>query len=189
MNRLIRSTASAVALVTLLLLAACDDPVMDAARAANFHDGRAAFVSEVERPEDARRRDLLLRVNFSGEFSTVAQSAIVLALPALYQGDRKFVWFRPPGKFPQGTMQRCGTYPSTTGGPPVVECVHSSLYVEGVFKIWPDKGGAIRPYRTRDEAMRILMRALAKEEGKTDVFYCGRAGNSCALVELPKPAK
>lgn len=188
MKWLIRATASAGAMLTLLLLAACDDPGMDAARAANFHDGRAVFVSEGERPRDARRRDLLLRANFTGDFSKAAQSAIVLALPALYQGERKFVWFRPASRFSEGNMKRCRNYPSTTGGPPVVECVHSSLYIEGVFKIWPDRGGAIRPYRTRAEAMQILVRALEKEE-KIEIFYCGRAVNSCAPVELPKPVK
>lgn len=188
MNRLIQATAPAVTLLALLLLAACDDPVMDAARAANFHDGRAVFVSEVERPRDAKRRDLLLRANFTGDIHKAVQSAIVLALPALYQGERVFEWFRLPDRYSQGNMERCSRYPSTTGGPPVTECNHSSFYVEGIYKIWPDKGGAVRPYRTRAEAMRFLMKVLAKE-GAIDVFYCGRAVNSCSPVDLPKLEK
>jgi len=175
-------------MVALLLLAACDDPVMDAARAADFHDGRAVFVSEVERPEDAKRRDLRLQANFSGNISASTQLAIMRTLPAVYRGQRDFVWFRPPGRIAQGNMQRCGRYPSTTGGPPVIECRHSSLFIEGVFKIWPDGGNPIRPYRTRAEAMDSLSKIMAKEP-KIDVFYCGRAANSCAEVVVAKPAE
>ncbi len=186
MKRSIRATAAFAAMATMMLLAACDDPVMDAARAADFHDGRAVFVSEVDRPEDAARRDLLLQANFSGDISPSIQLDIMRNLPAVYQGQRAFTWFRPPGRISQGNMQRCGRYPSTTGGPPIVECRHSSLFIQGVFKIWPDKGAPVRPYRTRAEAMQILARTLAKETG-IDVFYCGRAANSCALVVMPKP--
>ncbi|MDF1721828.1 MAG: hypothetical protein P1U65_14245 [Minwuia sp.] len=68
----------------------------------------------------------------------------------------------------------------------MIECKASTRVMKGVFKIWPDKGAAVRPYRTRAEAIRSLVQSLARE-AMIEVFYCGRAANSCALIELPKP--
>lgn len=81
--RILRAWLVAMPLAGLLLLTACDDPVMDATLAADFHDSPAAFISEVVRPSDAKRRDLTLRVNFSQEVSGKMVLAVMRALPAL----------------------------------------------------------------------------------------------------------
>lgn len=182
--RTLRTWQAAIPLAGLLLLAACDDPVMDATLAADFHDGPAAFISEVVRPSDAKRRDLTLRVNFSQDVSGKMVLAVMRALPALYQGERPFEWFRLPDEFQQGNMQKCRRRPSLLGGPPTSECEHSSLYVEGIYKIWPDKGRPPRPYRSKSEA-RDSLRFSMKSAPALELFYCGRTPNSCAPMKLP----
>lgn len=175
---------AALLLTCLLGVGGCDDPVMDAARAADFHDGPAGFISEMVRPEDAKRRDLTLRVNFSDSVPPRTVLAVMRALPALYQGERAFQWYRMPERFRQGKVHRCRRVPSPVGGLPIEECKHSSLYTEGAYKIWPDKGKPPRPYRSRAEALNEL-RLILKGAPDLELFYCGRTPNSCAPVKLP----
>jgi|GEM_PF-3306924 len=180
---ILRSWLTAFPLACLLLLAACDDPVMDATLAADFHDSPAAFISEVVRPSDAQREELTLRVNFAEDVPGRMILAVMRALPALYQGERAFDWFRLPDEFRQGSMRKCRRRPSLLGGPPVSECEHSSLYVEGVYGIWPDEGKPPRSYRSKAEALDALRFAL-KGAPNLELFYCGRTPNSCAPVKL-----
>ncbi|MDF1731881.1 MAG: hypothetical protein P1U49_10290 [Minwuia sp.] len=180
----LRSWLAIVPLTCLLLLAACDDPVSDAALAADFHDVPAAFISEVVRPDEAGRMDLTLRVNFSQDVSNQTVRAVMRALPAIYQGERPFEWYSLPKEFRAGSTQTCNRRDSLLGGTLVMHCEHSSLYIEGVYRIWPEEGRPPPPYRSKAEALdalRFHLRGLPTLE----LFYCGRTPNSCAPIKLP----
>lgn len=187
--RILHSWLAVVPLACLLLLAACDDPVSDAALAADFHDVPAAFISEVVRPDDAERMDLTLRINVTQDVPNSTVLAVMRALPALYRGQRFFEWYRLPEEFQAGSTQVCNRRDSLVGGSPVMHCEHSSLYVEGVYRIWPDEGRPPpRPYRSKSEALDAL-RSFLKGVPALDLLYCGRTPNSCAPMKLPPPSQ
>jgi len=179
----------AIPLVCLLLLAACDDPVMDAARAADFHQGPAIFISEVVRPEDAKRRDLTLRMNYTKTVDQRAVAGLMRTMPGVYQGSRSFEWFRLPEKFQRGSMEKCTRRESLVGGLDQRSCQRSSKFAEVIYKIWPDKGRPPRPYKSKAEAINEL-RFYLKTYLDLVLFYCGRTPNSCEPLVLPgAPAK
>lgn len=180
----LRSWLATVPLACLLLLAACDDPVSDAALAADFHDVPAVFISEVVRPDEAGRMDLTLRVNVRQDVANSTVQAVMRALPALYRGERTFEWYRLPKEFRAGSTQKCQRRDSLAGGSPSMHCEHSSLYVEGVYGIWPDEGIPPPPYRSKSDALDALRFAL-KGSPELELFYCGRTPNSCAQIRLP----
>ncbi len=183
MKRSVRAMASVAAMAMMVMLAACDPPIVDSAREAAFHDGRAVFVSELKWHRESRPNEVRLSANFSGDIETTIQLAIMRAVPALYPDLPEFTLFTLPSSYRRGTTTQCKRYSGAAGPFPNTECTRSSTYLEGIFKIWPDKTKARKPYRSTAAAVAELNGRLA-QVAKVDFFFCDDDANGCVQQSI-----